>query len=401
MKGHIHKRVHSTADGRTTTTWYVVVDAGRKADGKRRQKWHGGFRTRKEAEAAQAKIVNDMNRGTYVERTAITLAEWVCDPWLIVVKSRLKATTWDSYRRTLDLHVLPVFGAIKLSAITAAALDRHYADLLDHGRLNGDGGALSVRSVRYVHAVVRKVLADAVDAGLLAVNPASRAKPPKAHRSAAPTMSYWDPAELGAFLDHVSGSELEIAWHLLAMTGMRRGEVLGLRWRDVDLAASRLAVRHTLVLVGNAIREETPKSHQARVVDLDSGTVQKLLAHQARQEGDRQEAGGRYLNRDFVVAADDGSPIHPDRLSKLFQQAVKESGGPRIRLHDLRHTHATIALRAAVPVKVISERLGHESPGFTLSQYAHVMPGMQAEAAELVRVMVSAEGHDPVQAGTS
>ncbi len=153
--------------------------------------------------------------------------------------------------------------------------------------------------------------------------------------------------------------------------------------------------------MGNAIREETPKSHQARVVDLDSGTVQKLLAHQARQEGDRQEAGGRYLNRDFVVAADDGSPIHPDRLSKLFQQAVKESGGPRIRLHDLRHTHATIALRAAVPVKVISERLGHESPGFTLSQYAHVMPGMQAEAAELVRVMVSAEGHDPVQAGTS
>jgi hypothetical protein len=148
MKGHIHKRVHTTADGRTTTTWYVVVDAGRKPDGKRRQKWHGGFRTRKEAEGAQAKIVNDMNRGTYVEPTAITLAEWVRDPWLIVVKSRLKATTWDSYRRTLDLHVLPVFGAIKLSDITAAALDRHYADLLDHGRLNGDGGSLSVRSVR-------------------------------------------------------------------------------------------------------------------------------------------------------------------------------------------------------------------------------------------------------------
>jgi integrase len=148
-------------------------------------------------------------------------------------------------------------------------------------------------------------------------------------------------------------------------------------------------VRHTLVLVGNAIREETPKSHQARVVDLDSGTLQKLLAHQARQEGDREDAGGRYRDRDFVVAAADGSPIHPDRLSKLFQQEVKDSGGPRIRLHDLRHTHATIALRANVPVKVISERLGHESPGFTLSQYAHVLPGMQAEAAELVRVMVS------------
>ena len=117
--------------------------------------------------------------------------------------------------------------------------------------------------------------------------------------------------------------------------------------------------------------------------------MHKLRAHRTRQEGDREEAEGRYRDRDFVVAAADGSPIHPDHLSKLFQQAVKESGGPRIRLHDLRHTHATIALRAAVPVKVVSERLGHESPGFTLSQYAHVMPGMQAEAAELVRAMVS------------
>ena len=261
-------------------------DVGRKADGKRRQKWHGEFRTRKEAESAQAKMINDMNRGTYVEPTAITLAEWVRDPWLIVVRSRLKATTWDSYRRTLDLHILPVFGAIKLSDVTAAALDRHYADLLDHGRLNGDGGALRVRSVRYVHAVIRKVLADAVDAGLLAVNPASRAKPPKAQRSAAPTMSYWDPAELAAFLDHVSGTELEITWHLLAMTDMRRDEALGLRWKDVDLDAFRLTVRHTLVLVGNDIREETPKSHQARVVDLDLGTVQKLRAHRDRQDGD-------------------------------------------------------------------------------------------------------------------
>lgn len=389
MQGHIHKRVHSTADGRTTTTWYVVVDVGRKPDGRRRQKWHGGYRTRKEAEAARARIVNDLNRGTYVEPSPITLAEWVNDTWLAVAKSRLKATTWDSYRRTLELHLLPAFGSMKLTDITPTALDRHYADLLENGRRNRDGGPLSARSVRYVHAVVRKVLADAVDAGLLAVNPAARAKPPRAPRSAAPTMNFWEPTELAQFLSHVAGADLEIAWHLLALTGMRRGEVLGVRWRDIDLDLARLSVRHTLVSVGYAMREEAPKSHQARVVDLDAGTVIKLRAHHLRQEAEKALLGDRFCDRDFVIAERDGSPVHPDRLTKLFQQAVKASGVRRIRLHDLRHTHASLALQAGIPVKVVSERLGHESPGFTLSQYAHVLPGMQAEAAELVRSIVA------------
>lgn len=390
MQGHIHKRVHSAADGRTTTTWYVVVDAGRDTKGKRRQKWHGGYRTRREAEAVRAKLVNQIHRGEYVTPTKTTLAEWVVDPWLIFAKTRLKISTWTSYKRTLELHVLPTLGATALSAISSSMLNHLYASLLDNGKLNGGGGGLSARSVRYTHAIIRKVLADAVDAGLLAVNPAANAKPPRAARSAAPTMNFWTADELARFLDVIRGHQLELAFHLLALTGMRRGEVLGLRWDDVDHDAGRLAIRRSRVVVGYTVHELAPKSHQARVVDLDRTTVALLREH--------RDAVGPAVASGVPVVTVNGLPAHPDRLTKVFDEIIRLNGMRRIRLHDLRHTHATLALRAGVPVKVISERLGHESPAFTLTQYAHVMPGMQAEAAEQVAALIRGAQSGPVNA---
>ncbi|MGH9041200.1 MAG: site-specific integrase [Acidimicrobiia bacterium] len=177
--------------------------------------------------------------------------------------------------------------------------------------------------------------------------------------------------------------------HLAAMTGMRRGEVLGLRWGDVHFQAKTLAVRHTIISVAYEVRESTPKSHQARVIDLDAATVDLLRSQAIRQETERHEWGPGYQENDLVFRREDGSPVHPESLSDAFETEVERSGLPRIRLHDLRHGHATIALRAGVPVKVVSERLGHENPAFTLKQYAHVMPGMQAEAAALVASLVN------------
>lgn len=176
------------------------------------------------------------------------------------------------------------------------------------------------------------------------------------------------------------------------MTGMRRGEVLGLRWSDVDLDAARLSVRQALVAVGYDVIESTPKSHNARVVDLDAETINKLREHRCRQQEERDEWGTDYQDSDLVVAKENGEPIHPHTFSQSFERTIRRAGLRTIRLHDLRHTHATLALKAGVPVKVISERLGHESPAFTLKQYAHVIPGMQADAAAQVAELVRASG---------
>jgi integrase len=190
----------------------------------------------------------------------------------------------------------------------------------------------------------------------------------------------------------VSGSRLEAVWRLAAMTGMRRGEVLGLRWADVDLGAARLSVRQARVAVAYAVIESTPKSHNARVIDLDHETVELLRAHRRRQDEERAEWGGDYQEHGLVVAKEDGSPIHPHSFSQTFERLIKRAGIRPIRLHDLHHTHATLALKAGVPVKVVSERLGHESPAFTMKQYAHVIPGMQAAAAALVAELIAEQG---------
>jgi integrase len=343
MQGHIHKRMRATKDGRQVSTWYVVVEMNRGPDGRRRQKWHGGFRTRREAEAAKAKLVNEVHAGVYLEPAKTTLEEWIESSWLPTMRTQVKPSTWDSYMRNLRLHVVPRIGHRPLQQLSPAILNVLYAELMESGRKNGSGGGLSPKTVRYVHATLHKVLTDAVDAGLLSINPADRARPPKPRVAVQSEMRCWDAGQLAKFLVHVEGHRLQAAFHLAAMTGMRRGEVLGLRWQDIDLEAGRLAVRHTLVSVAYQIRESTPKTHQARVVDLDSGTLEQLRIHQARQEAESVAWGAGFQESDLAFRREDGSPVHPDSFTQTFDAEVRRSHLPRIRLHDLRHSHATIA----------------------------------------------------------
>lgn len=383
MRGHIHKRVRKNAAGKETVRWYVVVDIGVDKNGKRKQKWHGGFPTRREAEVERAKLVNGLHSGTYVAPDRLTFAEWVRESWLPMIRTRIKPSTFDSYRSNMETHVLPAIGRRPLQQLTAPMLNALYADLL---RVGGERGPLAAKTVRYIHTTVHKALADAVDAGVIGANVAERAKPPKPGRSGSQRIECWEPEELAAFLSAVRGDRLEAAWRLAAMTGMRRGEVLGLRWGDIDLAAARVSIRNAIVTVAYEVLESSPKSHQARVVDLDPATVDTLRAHRQKRS---DELGREPGEHELVACALDGGPIHPQTFSQAFARIVELAGIRKIRLHDLRHTHATIAVRAGVPVKVISERLGHESPAFTLKQYAHVVPGMQAEAAQRIAALVA------------
>jgi len=382
MQGHIHKRVKTCKNGRVSTLWYVVVDLPRHADGKRRQKWHGGYRTKKAAEAIRARLIHELSTGFYVEPSTMRFDEWLLEFWMPVVETRVKPSTVYSYNTVIRNHIAPELGGIPLAKLKPQMFHNLYQRLLQSGNLrNGEGLAISF--VRGIHSVIRKSLNDAVDAGLLPRSPAKGVKPPR-DRAGSMELRYWTPTELKTFLDLIKGHRLETALHLTAMTGARRGEVAGLRWVDVDLDAARITIRQTLLTVGGKIMVSSPKSNRGRTIDLDERTTALLSRHLEQQRAH----GEAYLNRDggegYVFRRKDGGRIDPRDLHVAFRWVVDRSDLPRIRLHDLRHTHASIAVKAGVPIGVVSERLGHSDPGFTLSRYSHIMPGMQREAADKI-----------------
>jgi integrase len=300
---------------------------------------------------------------------------------------RVKPSTHESYRSSLHLHVLPKLGQQRLTDITPSMLDALYAGLFSHGRILSEAG-LSAKTVSNIHSAVHKALADAVDAQLIRRNPATGAKPPRPKTQGNCEIRSWTPSQLKGFLSSVEGHRLATAWLLAAMTGMRRGEVLGTRWQDIDVKERTISVRRALIAVGYDVQVSTPKGGRPRLVDLAPSTVARLEAHRQQQLSEKRRWGREYNDQDLVFCLEDGSPVHPHAFSSAFQKAVRDSGRPRIRLHDLRHTHATIALRAGIPIKVIAERLGHADPAFTMKQYAHVIPGMQAEAAQIFAEIV-------------
>jgi len=198
----------------------------------------------------------------------------------------------------------------------------------------------------------------------------------------------WDAEELQIFLRHIRPGRWYPLMRLSAMTGMRRGEVLGLRWDDIDFDRDSLAVRQAIVAAGYDTYVETPKSHRSRTVDLDPITVRALRTRRKEQLEERLAGDSGYLASDLVFTNPDGSLVHPDTFTQAFDRKVEQTGLRRITLHGLRHTHATLLLKAGVPVHVVSQRLGHSDPGFTLRQYGHVLPSMQADAVNKITAMV-------------
>ena len=249
------------------------------------------------------------------------------------------------------------------------------------------GGSLSATTVRHIHASLHRALRDAVRWGWTMRNSADQADPPKRSRSS--TMRTWKAEEVKAFLSHVGDDRLHTAWLLLATTGMRRGEALGLRWDDLDLEDGWASTNQSLISVGYAIELSEPKTQRGRRrVALDATTAAALRDHRTRQLEECMAWGPAWENTGNVFVREDGSPIHPDAFSKQFNSRVATAGLPRIRLHDLRHTHATLALQAGIHPRVVSERLGHATIAITLDTYSHAIPAMEKAAADQVAALV-------------
>jgi integrase len=202
-------------------------------------------------------------------------------------------------------------------------------------------------------------------------------------------MQVWTPEQLRAFLAHARHDHLYALWLLVVTTGMRRAELAGLRWVDIDLDAARLSPRRPRVVVNYVVHESEPKTRMSkRSLALDQATVAALLEHKARQEQDRADVGAARMDSGLVFTRPDGSPIHPDLITDWFRRLARGAALPPIRLHDVRHSYATAALAAGIPAKVVSERLGHATVAITLDVYSHVIPGMDAQAASAVASLI-------------
>jgi integrase len=350
-------------------------------DGQRKQRWLRGYQTRQEAEDRRAEVVVDSKRGAYTRPTDIAVGQYL-DRWLNGHRPSIRPSTWTSYRMNIDRHIAPALGRVLLRDLGATAINEFYSGLLTGGRINGKGG-LSARTVRYIHSILRRALKDAADEDLIVRNPADRAKPPAAKATRAPKARTWNAEQTQTFLAAVQDDPLYPAFLLLATTGMRRGEVCGLEWRDLDLDGGRIAIDRARIAVRHEVMVSQTKSGRGRSVDLDPETIRVLRQHRREQLEKGMAQGAAPSDGDLVFPG-----LHPDHLSKVFDRRVRDAALPRIRLHDLRHGWATLALRDGIHPKVVSERLGHATVAFTLDIYSAVMPGLQRQAAESIAAKI-------------
>lgn len=362
--------------------WYVVVSV--EEGGRRVRRWHSGYPTRAAAEKGLRDILGRLERGEYVGPDRQTISVFL-DAWMLHHETQVRANTAQTDRHMLAAWVLPHVGEKRLQSLSPADLAALYARLRRSGRRDGRG--LSPKSVQNIHRVMHRALEDAVRWGLIPRNPAASARPSAKpqHRE----MAVWTAAEMRRFLQHIAEDRLAALWTVAATTGMRRSELLGLTWRQVDLEAARLSVVRAAVEVGSQVVYADPKTARSRrQIALDPQTVKVLRAWRRRQAENRLAYGAGWASGDSVFTREDGVPVRPAWVSRRFDTLAAEVGLPRIRFHDLRHSHATLALQAGVHPKVVADRLGHSSVKMTMDVYSHAIPALQEDAADRVAALV-------------
>ena len=352
--------------------WQCIVECGKDADGRRKQIFRDA-RTKAEARQILQKLLHDLEDGTHVEPHNLTVAEYLRSHHADHARHHASPRTHECNGYLVEAHLVPGLGAHKLTELRPAHLQSYYSAKLDRG--------LSPTTVRKHHNVLHAALRHAVRLQLLAVNPADSVVPPRiVHKE----MRFLDAGQSAAMLRAAAGTRLYMPLLLALGTGMRRGELLGLRWSDVDLDGGTLIVTQTVQEAFGQLHIKEPKTAKSqRRITLPALVVDALRAYRTEQAKETLARAPRSAESDLVLTSPDGGPWWPSYFNRTWQR-FKKRQGLAVRFHDLRHTHATQLLKAGVHPKVVSERLGHASIGITLDTYSHVMPGMQEEAAEKI-----------------
>lgn len=352
--------------------WSIVYDVPRGEDGNRSRRWESGFRTKRQAEAALAEVLTRIEGGVYVTPTKQTVAQYLAG-WLESVRPSLRPCTFTRYEQYVRLHIPPDIGRLPLAKLTPQHLQRLYADRQEAG--------LSPMSVRHLHAVLHKALGQAARWGVTARNSADLVTPPRGERRQMDTLS---PEEARRFLEAAQGDRFHAVYALALSTGMRQGELLALRWTNVDLNKGAVQVTGTLQLTGDGFAiAETKTAKSRRQVLLTKTAIDALRQHRIAQAAARLRMGPAWTDNDLVFANEVGGFVDAGNLvRRSFFPLLKRAGIRRVRFHDLRHSAATLLLSQGVHPKIVSEMLGHSQIAITMDLYSHVTPTMQRQAAE-------------------
>lgn len=279
----------------------------------------------------------------------------------------------------INQHLIPKLGKVLLTELRPDHLQNYYSHLLIDGRC-GTSTGLSARTVKHHHTMMHKALQTALEWGLVSRNVADAVKPPRARR---PDMLTWSEPEIIRFLEAAKSTPYYAMFHTVLFTGMRRSEFLALKWSDVDFIYSQLHVNRGLhhLRDGSYVFTEPKAAKSRRTIALTPSTALILRGHREKQEALRAMLGARLTDDDLIFSLPDGKPHRPNTITRAWTILAAQCGVKVIRLHDARHTHASLMLKQGVHPKIVQERLGHATISITLDTYSHVAPGLQEAAA--------------------
>ena len=370
MKGSIRSRGKGT--------WELTIDLGKGADGKRQRKFENVKGTKGEAQQKLRMLLTSLDQGMPLDSSKASLGEFL-EKWMRdYVATNTAPSTKDGYHYIVRCHLIPKIGGIPLKKLQPAHLQQYYSEALVSGRRDGKGG-LSARTVQHHHRVLSEALSHAVKWGLIARNVAKSVDPPKPSRA---EISFLSPEDAERLLDVAEETQYYSLIFTALYSGLRRGELLGLRWCDVDLFMATISVTQSLQrLSGGEFSIREPKSARSRrLVPMPPSLSILLRKHKEQQITQQETLGAVVTESELVFCHPDGSPLDPSTVSHTFAKLARKAGLAGIRFHDLRHAHASLMLLTGADPKVISERLGHSSIAITMDIYAHILPGLQEEA---------------------
>jgi integrase len=381
MRGHVRK--YELKDG--TKRWAAVVYQGKRvaSTGKLQDsyRWIRGFQTQKAAQSQLTKVLKSVGDGTYTEPSKQTLGEFL-GRWLNTVQANLAPRTFERYNQLVEVNIIPKLGAILLTQLQPVQIAEFYTWAGTAGKLRTNSG-LNIRTVLHIHRLLRQALQQAVLWQLRPTNPADLVDAPRPPEI---EMKPVDEDRAGFLILLSEGTRLFLPILTALCTGMRRGEILGIRWSDLDFENSRVTVNQSVSETRkDGVFFKSPKRKKSRrTITLPAILIAAIREQQKHQQEFKNMFGPDYKDFDLVMPNPDGTPWAPDRFSRIYKDFVKTRGAGDIRFHDLRHTHASELLRRGTPLKTVSERLGHANATITLNTYAHVMNGDDEKASDLV-----------------